>query len=146
MIGSNIINHNLVFKHSHRGFSLLELFVTMAIMSILMAVAIPMYQNKVRVGRRIDATMTLMDIEQQQEIYRNNHLAYGNLAQVWHGKSITPRGYYKLNITAPSEVGYRVTATAIADQKKDKQGDTDCSTLTVNVNKLTTTRSPSICW
>ncbi len=141
-----MINHNGTFKHRIRGISLMELCVTMGLISILLSVAIPSYQQKLRVGRRLDATLTLMDIEQQEEIYRNNHPQYGTLSQVWGNNTKTPKGFYSLNVVSPTASGYVMTATAVSDQKEDKAGDVDCSTLTVTVDRLVSNHSPTSCW
>lgn len=45
---------------SQRGFSLIELLITLAIAAILTAVALPNYQAYMRHARRIEATATLL--------------------------------------------------------------------------------------
>jgi type IV pilus assembly protein PilE len=52
-----------------RGFTLIELMVTVAIVAILAAVAYPSYQNQVKRGRRAAAQAHLMDIAQRQQEY-----------------------------------------------------------------------------
>lgn len=54
---------------TERGFTLIELMVTAAIIAILAAVAYPSYMDSVRKGKRAEARTALMDLMQQQERY-----------------------------------------------------------------------------
>ena len=54
------------FQPSHsspaRGFTLVELMIVIVIVAILLAVALPSYQNSVQKGRRADAKSALLDV------------------------------------------------------------------------------------
>ena len=52
-----------------RGFTLVELMIVIVIVAILLAVALPSYQNSVQKGRRADAKSTLLDVANRQEGY-----------------------------------------------------------------------------
>lgn len=54
---------------AERGFTLIELMITAAIIAILAAVAYPSYMDSVRKGKRAEARTALMDLMQQQERY-----------------------------------------------------------------------------
>jgi type IV pilus assembly protein PilE len=60
-----------------RGFTLVELLIVVAIMSILMAVAIPNYNEYVRRGQLIEASNVLMDWRIKLEQYYQDNRAYG---------------------------------------------------------------------
>lgn len=74
-----------------RGFTLIEVIVTVAIIGILMAIAIPSYQEHLKKGRRADAQAFLSDVANKQQAYLLDARAYAaDLAT--------------LNVTAPTSV------------------------------------------
>ena len=70
------------FKHPRvdRGFTLIELMVTVAIVAILLAVALPSFQNQMRKGHRSEAQSEMMDIANRQEQFLLANRTYMNAA------------------------------------------------------------------
>jgi len=62
-----------------RGFTLIELMFTVAIVGILSTVALPAYQDQIRKARRVDGESLLLDIAQEQERYHTNNYSYTTL-------------------------------------------------------------------
>ena len=115
-----------------RGFSLTELLVVLAILGLLTAAAVPLWNRQVERARRMDATDALVRIAVLQErFYLENgrYAGAGELATAAPdglGVSGTERGYYRLGLQALDgdlAAGYEVSAAADPNgaQAKDEQ-------------------------
>ncbi len=105
-----------------RGFTLIEIMVTVAIVAILASVAIPTYQDQLRKARRSDGQSLLLDIAQQQERFLTanstytqsmNDLGYTGSS----GSQNSNEGNYSASISFPNGCViancYRLLATPI---------------------------------
>lgn len=63
-------------RQTHRGFTLIELIITIAIVSILTAVAIPAYTDYVVRGQLVDGTNGLAAMRTQMEQYFQDNRTY----------------------------------------------------------------------
>jgi type IV pilus assembly protein PilE len=84
-----------------RGFTLVELMITVAIVSLLTMIAVPSYSYFMKKSRRGDAEATLMDIAQREQQYLNDARAYAP-------DTVT------LNTTVPGDVSNYYTITICA--------------------------------
>ena len=132
-----------------RGFTLIELMVTVAVVAILAAIAFPSYAMFMKKSRRGDAEATLMDLAQRQQQYLLDTRTY---APNWN--TLVPAlpadvsAYYNIQFcqtsaTCPAAPGgapptYAIVATPIAGSPQD--GD---STLTLD---YTGVKSPASVW
>lgn len=115
------------------GFTLVELMITVAIVGILAAIAIPSYTAYIRRANRTDATRTMLqDAQSMQRCYSQNFTyapAAPNTCPVVTGTTASTGGYYSLDVEIDSATHYTITATPL---KSPQTGDTDCATFTLD--------------
>jgi type IV pilus assembly protein PilE len=132
---------------SSHGFSLIEMMIAVLIIAITTVVAIYLFSDQIKRGRRIDAVNALLSISLAEERYRSNNTTYGTLSQVWGGVATSAEGYYTLAISNVSATSYTITATGTGSQATDTEsGGTDCSVLTLAMSSGTITKTPAVCW
>ncbi len=95
------------YKTNNKGFSLLELLITVAIIGILAAIAIPNYQNYLISSGRTEGASLLMEVMTQQESAYRNNLTYTT--------SLSDLGYANDSINSETDL-YVVTARTCANQ------------------------------
>lgn len=117
--------------NTERGFTLVELMVTLVVLAILSAVVIPLYTEQVRKSRRSDGRAALSAIAMAEERFRTTNGVYtndlGNLtvsAPLQAGESES--GFYDVAVTATT-VSFTATATATGSQAEDS-----CTAMTIN--------------
>ena len=123
-----------------RGFPLIELMITVAVVGILAAIAYPSYQEQVRKSRRADAKSVLLQAAQWMERYYTENNRYDqNSAGTAVSTSFSTTGltkspvdgaakYYDISLAAVARNTFTLNAapTSGTDQTKDK-----CQTLTL---------------
>ena len=109
--------------------------ITLVIVVILMAVALPTFMNSIRKGRRSEAMAALTAVQQEQERWRSNNQQYSNsFTDLRVSSTSAPGRYYTLSIPATSATGY----TALADGTASSQvNDGDCAVVAVKVERGT---------
>lgn len=100
------------------GFTLIELMITVAIVGILAAIAIPSYQNYIQRSRRTDGQSALMKLQQAQERYRLSNTSYGTLSQIGT-PATTPGGFYTISVDVVSSTGFSASVSPIGVQAAD---------------------------
>jgi type IV pilus assembly protein PilE len=129
-----------------RGFTLIELMITVGIIAILAVIASNMFLSQVQKSRRADGIDTISSITLAEERYRSTNTTYGTLAQVWSGVTTTPAGYYTIAISGTSATAYTITATGLKTQTSDAENGTSCSALVFAVSNGTVSTTPAECW
>lgn len=146
---------SLPFGPSHRGLTLIELAVVMAIVAILAAVAYPAFQDSVRKGRRSDAMSALAQLMQAQERFRSNSAEYAKTLTALGQSSTSPQGYYTLSIVSADTTTYELKATVVSG--KPQAQDTQCAVMVARMDRGQITyssaasggtgnSSPDPCW
>lgn len=114
----------------YAGFTLIEMLITVAVLSILAAIAYPSFQDQVRKSRRAEAQSLLMDIgtrQQQRLLDARSYAASTAELNVNIPSSVRP--HYTITIEAPAVTPptFIARATPKPGQDKDK-----CGTMTLN--------------
>ena len=141
------------------GFSLIELLVALAIMSLLLALAVPAYHGYVVRAKRVQGQAALLRLMQQQERYysQNNHyLAFSAASPApqfpwWSGEGGAAGSAYEIEALAcPGlTIGQCVLLRAMPGTSKvDAQfQDADCGVLSLNSTGQRGSSGPaSHCW
>jgi len=134
-----------------KGFTLIEMMITMGIIAVLASVATTSYMQYVLRANRADAKIALMQLSQRQERYFTENLRYAadynellgagfaaNATNLWVDDS--NGGYdaaaaasvqdYRITLTQPGGTStFTLTATALSTRQLK---DTKCLTFTIN--------------
>jgi len=152
-------------KHRSLGFTLIELMVTVGIVTILATIAVTSYSSQVQKSRRTEAKSALLDLAGREERLFSTTNTYSNVeAYLGYAASGTTvmtnmpfgNGYYTLTAVSPDAVNqpgvansYLLTAIPVAGTSQ--ANDTTCGSFTLNqlgVQGVTGTAAatPGTCW
>lgn len=153
----------MINMRASRGFTLIELMMVVAVIAVLVAIALPSYNEQSAKARRSDAKAILMELMSRQERFYTQYLSYtttvvgtggcsGSACGLNMGSSSSGEGFYTVSVTAtpggcaPGTAttcrGYEMTATPVA-------ADDKCKTISITntgVKKSTGSESTAYCW
>jgi type IV pilus assembly protein PilE len=131
-----------------RGFSLIELLVTVAIIAILATGAVGAYSQYVVRASRVDATSALLRLASAQEKFYAQNGQYAGadiMAEAPPGGlgiGATERGWYSLAIELdPGGPAIGFTASATVDASTGQARDEDCWIFRINERGLRSAES-----
>lgn len=128
----------------NKGFTLIELMITVAIIGILAAIAMPSYVEYVERARRADGKGALLSTVLAQEKWRANNTTYGTTVNILGTSTTSPDGYYTISVS-----GNTATEYSISVAPKSPHTDSKCATLTIDQggNKTESgTSTADYCW
>lgn len=125
-----------------RGFTLVDVTVTLAVAAILGSVALPSYQAQLARARRTEAIVGLTQLQAAQEQFRARHGSYAPRLDALRG--VMPRGdNYEIVLVASHADGYVARAQVAGRPLRDE----GCSALTLSVLDGVASQGPSErCW
>lgn len=138
---------------------MIELMITVAIVGIIAAIAIPAYNQQIRQSRRADAASEVGRLAMAQERWRSDNPTYAaqaNLAALG-GTATLPSGYYTIGLGTPggncasgvaasNANSFSITATAAGAQASDTQCATMVLTSLCGTITRTSTPAGNTCW
>jgi type IV pilus assembly protein PilE len=128
-----------------RGFTLIEVMITVAIVAILAAIAYPAYQDQIRKSRRSAAQGVLLQVasrEQQLFLDARQYVAAADVAalastNIRVNVDSSLQSAYGFSVATTAVAGavptFTVTATPTGNQTSDQ-----CGTMTVNESNVKT--------
>lgn len=137
---------NCLLNRGAKGFTLVELMVTVAIIAILAAIAYPSYVEQVQKTRRANAQADLTELASFMERFYTANATYqtaaGAAPTLPFSDSPQDSGtkYYKITLATPDKSRFTLTATPKNGQQSDR-----CGTMTLS-NTGATTAAAADCW
>ena len=137
-----------------RGFTLIELMITVAIIGVLAALAYPSYARYIARGKRSAAQSFMHAVQSKQEQFMLNARSYfdidGTAGKTWADRGITVPQEVLDNYTvtvgldAGPPPGYTITA---APKTVQQANDASCGTLTLtSLGLKSVSGTASNCW
>lgn len=137
---------------SMRGFSLMELMATLAIVAVLTAIAVPSYTAYIARGKRAEGRAALLEATGWMERWRTERGRYDDPANAnnpppgfpWAQIPRTGTANYTVAVVA-TPATYTITATAVGSMATDP-----CATLSIDQTGQRTftgaSGSQEVCW
>jgi len=136
----------------YTGFTLVELLITIVIVGILSAVAIPMYSDYIKKSGRTDGVSALLNLQLAQERYRATHPRYsssitaadasGGLAML----ATSEQGFYDLAVVSADANSFVMSAGPVGG---GKQAGDMCVSTNFRIDQsgpVVTTAAEKQCW
>jgi type IV pilus assembly protein PilE len=127
-------------KTGYAGFSLIELMVAIAVLAVIVAIALPSYNNYVLRSARAEAKTALSNLASIQEQFFLNSKSYTNIGTLGFPTS-TENDKYTISIPTLTATTYTLRAVPQGGQA----ADTDCAQFELDHlgNKTATSNE---CW
>ena len=109
------------------GFTLIELMIVLAVLSIIVAVGYPSYQEHIKKSRRAEGMGQLLELADRMErAYSDSGTYPTDITEVF--VATTPGGLYSLSIVTANNISFIVSATPTSVKN---QNDDKCHTFTL---------------
>ena len=145
-------NSNTPRQQHCAGWTLSELLISLALMSVLAALALPAYQQQQRQARRSDGQAALLQLQMDQARWRSTRDSHADtLSALGWTSDRSAQGHYQISITEASADSYTLEAAALGGQAADR----DCTPLRLSWQGSATavfsagpdmSNDPARCW
>ncbi len=103
-----------------RGWTLAELMMALALMSLLATLAMPSYLEQQRTARRSDGQAALVQVQVDQARWRSSHDRHADtLLTLGWPTDRSGQGHYQITLVEVDAAGYTALATAMGGQAQD---------------------------
>ena len=117
---------------ARRGFTLAELLTVLVVLTVLAAVAVPLWHAHLLRVRRADATGALIALQAAQDQYFGRHARYAEATQLGL-RNGSAHDYYTVAVRI-SDDGLAYVATARAAPRAGQDDDARCAEFTLDQN------------
>jgi type IV pilus assembly protein PilE len=151
--GRNQTADTMMTTQIGKGFTLIEVMITVALVAILATIAYPSFRDQLIRARRSDGQIALVQAAAAQERWFTANNSYTNAIGNIGGAG-SPEGYYTLAVTIPGDAGCTVGAkfycfevTATPTTLGGQNGDSACATIKIDhKGQKTSTGGGTRCW
>lgn len=131
-----------------KGFTLIEVMITVVILGILVAIAVPSYSSFITKSRRGDATNMLLDVAGEQQRFLSEQTRYArSLTELGYSNDSMPseNGFYAISVSVPNPpTTFVLTATPVVGEAQEN--DTECGAFTLRSNGVQGADGGIDCW
>ncbi len=118
--------------YPNKGFTLIEILITLVIIGILSAITLPNYRDAVLKSRRSEAKAELLSLAQRQAKWRATHQNYAQLEELGGGPKLID---YTFAVTENTASTFSISATPTSTRGQNLDS---CGVLMINQNTVLT--------
>jgi len=127
-------------RHRARGFTIAEILTALIVITVLVALAVPMWRTHQLRVHRVDGRAALISAQTAQDQFFGSHARYAGSAEVSApapaGLGLAPvseHGFYRIEVSTSAD-GLAYVATARATGAQGQSSDARCVEMSLDQN------------